>query len=151
MFNNKIYQQISFDIPMRSPLSPIIAELRDLEEKVLNSINLNSIIYRYVDHIIMSVPSNRVDDILITFNSFHDRLQFTIWNWNWKKKTLNFLDRSLKINNDEIIIDWFHKETFSFIATFLFTLTYSYLTQDRCYFQLIEVFFSHTQYIAKKI
>jgi len=78
MFNNKIYQQISFDIPMRSPLSPIIAELRDLEEKVLNSINLNSIIYRYVDHIIMSVPSNRVDDILITFNNFHDRLQFTI-------------------------------------------------------------------------
>jgi len=67
-----------------------------------------------------------------------------------KKKTLNFLDLSLKINNDEIIIDWFHKEIFSFIATFLFTLTYSYLTQDRCYFQLIEVFFSHTQYIAKK-
>jgi len=38
-------------------------------------------------------------------------LQFEI---EIEKKTLNFLDLSLKINNDEIIIDWFHKEIFSF-------------------------------------
>jgi len=64
---------------MGSPLSPIIADLvlQDLEEKALNLIGLQlPIYYRYVDGI--AAPENKAPHILDTFNSFHDRLKFTI-------------------------------------------------------------------------
>lgn len=63
---------------MESPLSPIIADLvlQDLEEKVLNSIGLNlPMYYRYVDDIVLTTSKNQILNI---FNSFHNRLQFTI-------------------------------------------------------------------------
>jgi len=55
-FNKKIYKQ-TFGIPMGSPLPPIISDLvmRDLEDNVFNSLNIQPIIYyRYVDDILIS-------------------------------------------------------------------------------------------------
>jgi len=77
-FNNVIYKQ-NFGTPMGSPLSPIIADLvlRDIESRAINILNIRLPIYvRYVDDILLAAPSDSVDVILNTFNSFHPRLQF---------------------------------------------------------------------------
>ncbi|KAG5344388.1 NAAT1 protein, partial [Acromyrmex heyeri] len=102
-----------FKTLMGSPLSPILAKivLRDLEEKTLDTLNLNPIIYQryvYVDDNIM-----RQENTLMTFsfNSFHNRLQFTLEIEN--DRCLNFLEQLLKIENNKIIVDWFHKKMFS--------------------------------------
>jgi len=99
---------------MGSPLSPIVAHvvLQDLEKKALNSINLElPFYYRYVDDIVMAAPRDSIDFILRTFNSFHERLQFTLELEH--DRNLNFLDILLIIVDNKIIIDWFHKKTFS--------------------------------------
>jgi len=66
---------------MGSPLSPIIADIvmQDLEKDSLNKINFKlSFYYRYVDDIIMAVPSDNVSQIYHIFNNYYDRLKFTI-------------------------------------------------------------------------
>jgi len=119
-FNNIIYKQ-TFGTPMESPLSPIIADVvwQDLERK-LNSINLSlPFYYRYVDDIILAAPSNKITDILNTFNSFHNRLQFIIeYEHN---RCLSFLDLKLNIIINRIVIDRFQKKTFS--GRFLFFIS----------------------------
>lgn len=99
---------------MGSPLSPIIADivLQDLEKKALKAINVElSFYFRYVNDIIMSAPVDKINDILDVFNGFHKRLQFTIELED--NRELSFLDLSLRVVDNLIIIDWFHKKTFS--------------------------------------
>ena len=92
---------------MRSPL-PIIA---NVALRALSSIRVNILIYyKYVDDIILTVPIDRIDDILTMFKNFHNRLQFTVE--IEKESCLSFL-LLIKIDNNKIIIDWFHKKTFS--------------------------------------
>jgi len=110
-FNN-IYRQ-TFGTPMDSPLSPIIADivLQDLKEKALNVIGLDlSFYHRYMDDVVLAVPSEHTPHILNTFNSIHDRLKFTI---EYEKNRLSFLDLLLRIVDDRIITDWYHKNFFS--------------------------------------
>jgi len=112
-FNNIIYKQI-FGTPMGSPLSPIVADLvmRDLEEHVLNSLNIRpSLYYRYVDDIILTAPKEEIHTILNEFNSYHQRLNFTLETED--NHSLNFLDITLITKNTKIITDWYHKNTFS--------------------------------------
>jgi len=92
-FNKIIYRQ-TFGTPMGSPLSPVIADivLQDLEEKALSNLNL-SFYYRYVDDIILAASPVHSTNILNTFNSFHNRLQFTIEFEN--NRHISFLDLSL--------------------------------------------------------
>jgi len=66
---------------------------------------------RYIDHIALAAPTDKIDIILSKFNDYHDRLKFTIEYES--NHCLSFLDLSLIRVNDELIIDWFHKETFS--------------------------------------
>jgi len=104
-FNNIIYRQ-TFGTSMGCPLSPVIADivLQDLEEKALNNINLNlSFYYRYVDDIILAAPFNHFTNILNIFNSFHNRLQFTIEFEN--NRNISFLDLSLNVVDNKIKID----------------------------------------------
>ncbi|XP_072743287.1 uncharacterized protein [Anoplolepis gracilipes] len=71
IFNNVIYRQ-TFETPMGPPLSPIIADivLQDLEKKALNTLHFNPPFYfRFVDDIIMAVPSDSIDYTPNTFNS----------------------------------------------------------------------------------
>jgi len=112
-FNSKIYKQ-TYGTPMGSPLSPVIADvvMRDLETECLTKINCQpTFYYRYVDDIAMAVPLDSTDSILRTFNSYHERLIFTIE--FEESRSLSFLDLLLTLSDNIIHIDWYHKPTFS--------------------------------------
>jgi len=49
--------------------------------------------------------------LIITFNKIHDRLQFTLELEN--KGSLNFLDLSLIVSRDTLVLDWYRKDTYS--------------------------------------
>jgi len=112
-FDNIIYKQI-YGTPMGSPLSPILADIvmQDLEEKAMNILSIDfPFYYRYVDDILLLTPDDKVDTILDIFNSIHNRLQFTVE--LEKNRSINFLDLSLIVKNEALIIDWYKKETSS--------------------------------------
>jgi len=112
IFNKVIYKQ-TFGTPMGSPLSPVIADIvmRDLETYCLNSINCQlTFYYRYVDDIVMAVSPDNINLIFDTFNSFHDRIKFTIE--YEESRSISFLDfnnrkrnklcvRALQYNNKD--------------------------------------------------
>ncbi|XP_018406344.1 PREDICTED: uncharacterized protein LOC108782548 [Cyphomyrmex costatus] len=100
-FDGCFYRQ-NFGIPMGSPLSPIIADLvtRDLEDEALNKLTTQPLFYyRYVDDIIMAIPKNIIDQTLNAFNSFHERLQFTV---EIGGDRISFLDIEL-VNHDSVL------------------------------------------------
>jgi len=112
-FNKVIYKQ-TFGTPMGSPLSPVIADIvmRDLENYCLRKLNFElTLYYRYVDDIILTSPIEKIDLISNTFNTYHERLKFTIELED--NRSLNFLDLRLTISYNTIYIDWFQKKTFS--------------------------------------
>lgn len=98
-FNNIIYKQ-TFGVPMGSLLSLIIADLvlQDLENKALNKICVKlPFYYRYVDDIVLAAPAHTINNIITIFNSFHNRLKFTVeWEEN---RSINFLDLRICISN----------------------------------------------------
>jgi len=55
----------------------------------------------------MLAPSKEVDNILSTFNNIHDRLQITLELEN--KGSLNFLDLSLIVSGDTLVLAWYTK------------------------------------------
>jgi len=112
-FNNIVYRQV-FGTPMGSPLSPIIGDIvmQDIEKKALNTITFTPpFYYRFVDDIITACPSNLTDYLLTVFNSFNQRLQFTLEVED--NKSLNFLEISIISDNNKLHFDWYHKPTFS--------------------------------------
>lgn len=112
-FNNVKYKQI-YGAPMGSPLSPIIADLvmQDLETTVLNTLNIEARYYfRYVNDVLIIIPEDKVNKVLHSFNSYHDRLKFMIEIED--NHRINFLDISIIVINNVIHIDWFRKKTFS--------------------------------------
>ncbi|XP_039312024.1 uncharacterized protein LOC113003590 [Solenopsis invicta] len=99
---------------MGSPLSPILADLvmQDLECKALKLLSYHLSFYcRYVDDIILAAPAKSLSDILDTFNSLHERLQFTMEREIEGK--ISFLDVMLINVNNRIIFDQYSKPTFS--------------------------------------
>lgn len=113
MFEKVTYRQ-TFGTPMGSPLSPIIANitLQDLERSAVEILPFTlPFYYRYVDDILMAAPSCMFDTILKIFNSFHERLQFTMEEGVDNK--INFLDTTIIVKDNNIIFDWFHKPTYS--------------------------------------
>jgi len=99
---------------MGSPISPIIADIvmQDLETSILTRLNVQlPFYYRYVDDIVLAAPRDKIMDILDEFNSYHSRLKFTYELEN--NGSLSFLDLKLRISDNKILIDWFHKKTFS--------------------------------------
>ena len=113
-FNNNYYKQI-FSAAMGNPLSPILSDIvmEDLEQHALSKICFPvPFIYRYVDDIIMCVPSHMIDYTVSLFNSFDNNLQFTV------EKSMNnkisFLDICImNENNNFLAINWYRKPTFS--------------------------------------
>lgn len=82
---------------MRSPLSPIIADLllvmQDLETSILSTLNIDvSFYYRYVDDISLCTSTDNVTQIVDKFNEYHERLKFTV-----EREVDHFLDISIKI------------------------------------------------------
>jgi len=83
---------------MGSPLSPVIADvvMQDLETDCLNRTNCQpTFYYRYVDDIAMTISSDSTDTVLRSFNSYHERLNFTI---DYEEgHSLSFLDLLLTL------------------------------------------------------
>ncbi|EFN67721.1 hypothetical protein EAG_07710, partial [Camponotus floridanus] len=112
-FDGKVYRQ-TFGTPMGSPLSPIIADLvlQDIENKALFKIGKKiKFYYRYVDDVLMAVDRDALQNVVEIFNSFHNRLKFTVEPEH--DRSINFLDLKIYINNNKLILDWFHKDTYS--------------------------------------
>ncbi|KYN21863.1 hypothetical protein ALC57_05757 [Trachymyrmex cornetzi] len=65
--------------------------------------------YRYVDDIIMTLPKDKIDSTLNCFNSYHERIKFTVEHSN--KNGINFLDVKLLIENGRLIFDIYKKPT----------------------------------------
>lgn len=113
-YEKTFYKQI-FGSPMGSPISPVLANLvmESLETEVLKKLEFVPIFYtRYVDDIILCIPTNKIDDTVTEFNKFHHRLQFTTE--IEVNNQIAFLDVLLKKQeNGSIKTDWYHKETWS--------------------------------------
>ncbi|XP_046468110.1 uncharacterized protein [Neodiprion pinetum] len=78
-FKNVTYSQ-TFGFLMGSPLSPILSDLvmEDLKTRSLNSLKFKTTFYhRYVDDILLTVPSGLIDCTVSDYNQYHERLQFT--------------------------------------------------------------------------
>ena len=72
-----------------------------LFDHCINKLSFNlPFIFRYVGDVITAVPANQTDEILRTFNSFNENIQFTIE--MEENRAINFLDTKL-IRNSEII------------------------------------------------
>jgi len=100
--------------------------MQALENYTLNALKLDLPLYiRYMDDIVLTIPTDKIDTIFNMFNSYHSRLQFTVeYEFN---HCLSFFDLSLKRMDDKLIIDWFHKETFlgkylSYYSAILFSI-----------------------------
>lgn len=66
----------------------------------------------WVDDIITAVPENKVDEVLLKFNSFNKHIKFTVE--IEKENKIPFLDVLLQKNeNGDLITDWYHKKTWS--------------------------------------
>lgn len=98
-----------------SPMSPVIADLvlEYLEEDVLSKFLFKvPFYYRYVDDILICIPTNKLHMVTDGFNSFHPSLEFVPE--EEQDGRIPFLDL-LVIRKDDgkISTDWYHKETWS--------------------------------------
>jgi len=101
---NKIISKQVFGTPMSSPISLIISDLvsRDLEQIAITQLPIQLPFYfRYVDNILLTAPEF-FDYILDIFNSFHERLQFTLEINN--NDRINFLDVTIIIDAIELFL-----------------------------------------------
>ena len=97
---------------MGSPLSPILANivLQDLEHEIITKNNIKASFYfRYVDDIVLAVHEEKVEEVLELFNSYHERLKFTVDRGD--KNGINFLDVKLIEQEGNIIFDMYKKPT----------------------------------------
>jgi len=69
----------------------VLQEKLELEKFALNNFSINIPIYfKYVDDILLTAPKQQTDYILKNFNSYRERLYFTLENIN--NNVINFLD-----------------------------------------------------------
>ena len=96
-------------------LSPILSDIvmKDLEIECIQKLNVKPLFYfRYVDDILLCVPSNSIDHTLNTFNTYDKNLQFTVEIAQYK--SISFLDVKIIIDQHRhIITNWYRKPTFS--------------------------------------
>ena len=123
---------------MGSLLAPIVSHIVmvDLEETCIENLSFRPAIYkRYVDDIIIALPSDRIDETLNTFNSYHQKLQFTIE--TEIDNTISFLDIALTRVDNQITTNWYRKPTWSgrFMNFFLMS---SYATNIGIVYILVD-------------
>ncbi|XP_060523582.1 uncharacterized protein LOC132700362 [Cylas formicarius] len=97
-------------VSISSAIAQIVLE--DLEESVLSNALFDiPFFYRYVDDCITAIPKNKQHEILQLFNSYHQKLQFTIEIESQSK--INFLDLTLHNLKKGIKTEWYTKVTWS--------------------------------------
>jgi len=102
---------------MGSPFSLMVADLimQSLELQTINNLSFVPIFYfRYVDDIALAAPTFYLNNLLLTFNSFHPRLKFTMEIGG----DVNFLDLTLTKKDGRLIFNWYRKPTFSGFLNF---------------------------------
>ncbi|XP_055523083.1 uncharacterized protein LOC129717250 [Wyeomyia smithii] len=113
VYQGTMYGQ-TFGVPMGSPLSPVIANvvMEKLEQECIRKLEANQIqmkLYkRYVDDCMCVAGVEHIQMIVDTFNSFHDRLQFTVEMKMGGK--IKFLDMTLERENNRIMTAWLPKQ-----------------------------------------
>lgn len=112
-YNGSFYKQ-KYGMPMGSPLSPVVANivLERIEQAALKELENRGIkpvfFKRYVDDCIVGAKAEQVQEIVSVFNSFHERLQFTVeMEVNGE---LKFLDTIVRKKNERILTEWFPKD-----------------------------------------
>ena len=80
-----------------------------MEEKIFSNININIPIYYRYDDILLAIPNNQINEILDRFNSYHDRLRFTVEHGD--DKSINFLDVKVILKDECIKFDICKKPT----------------------------------------
>ncbi|XP_062556934.1 uncharacterized protein LOC134221765 [Armigeres subalbatus] len=114
VYQGKVYGQ-TFGVPMGSPLSPVIANvvMEKLEQECRNKLEEEQIslrLYRrYVDDCMCVAKNEHIQKIVDTFNSFHDRLQFTV-EVEMEGK-IKFLDMMLERKDNSISTTWLPKQS----------------------------------------
>ncbi|XP_062537658.1 uncharacterized protein LOC134205978 [Armigeres subalbatus] len=114
VYQGKVYGQ-TFGVPMGSPLSPVIANvvMEKLEQECRNKLEEEQIslrLYRrYVDDCMCVAKNEHIQKIVDTFNSFHDRLQFTV-EVEMEGK-IKFLDMMLERKENSISTTWLPKQS----------------------------------------
>jgi len=109
-FNKKIYKQI-FGTSMGCPLSPILADmmLQDIKKAALDRLPASlPFYYRYVDDILLASSTEWLCIISETFNSFHEKLKFTMEIGSDGRMSL---DVTLIVENEIITFDLYKKST----------------------------------------
>ncbi|KYN43063.1 hypothetical protein ALC56_02502, partial [Trachymyrmex septentrionalis] len=105
----KVYK---VDCPLRiiTSLSSVLTDLmmQDLKSEVLSAFDFHIPLFRYVNDIVMAVPSKRIYNVSHTFNNFYPRLQFT-----FEIGGINFLDSIKTIKKNVLQFDWYQKPTYS--------------------------------------
>ncbi|XP_037028013.1 uncharacterized protein LOC119068513 [Bradysia coprophila] len=113
-FNDIIYHQI-FGSPMGSPVSPVVADLvmEMVEDEAFNKYKSRTpFYYRYVDDSCTSCPENKMEELLNTFNSINQHIQFTMEIES--SNQIAFLDTLvIRDNTGKITTNWYHKATWS--------------------------------------
>ena len=97
---------------MGSPLSPILTDLiiQNLERNIFNTLaTYISIYYRYVDDIVIAALNDHINAILYTFNSYHERIKFTVD--YGENRGNHFLDVKLLIEDWRVIFANYKKST----------------------------------------
>ncbi|XP_044752677.1 uncharacterized protein LOC123312358 [Coccinella septempunctata] len=111
-FEGEFYQQIDGSA-MGNPASPSLANfiMTYLIEKVLQKLKfIVAFIKLYVDDTITAIPSDKADELLSEFNSYHPRIKFTIE--KEKDGELPFLDIKVVRGEDgSLLTKWYVKPT----------------------------------------
>lgn len=113
VYQDKFYEQ-TFGLPMGAPLSSVVANLvlEDLEQMKLNECQFTIPMYkRYVDDIIAVIPENKENTLLTIFNTYHQRLQFTIE--KEENKEICFLDFRLIRKDNHLQYTWYTKPSWT--------------------------------------
>src|SRR5580765_2337938 len=99
---------------MGSPLSPILVDIvmDDLEIQCLNTLSFKVPVYcRYVDDVFTIIPRKKLDEVLTTFNNYHQWLKFT--HEFEVNSSINFLNTTVIRSENKLITNWCRKPTWS--------------------------------------
>lgn len=112
-YEDRFYKQI-FGCAMGSKLSPILAQyvMDYLLDTSIPKLSFNLVfIKKFVDDLILLLPTHGIQEILDTFNSFDEHIKFTVERES--DNAVPFLDTRVIRREDKILLDWYQKPTAS--------------------------------------
>lgn len=111
LYEDQFYLQ-TFGCAMGSRLSPILSQyiMDYLLDSCISKLNFPlAFIRKFVDDIILSLPENKIDETLNTFNEFDTYIKFTIE--KEENGSVPFLDTKVHRKNNTVMLDWYRKNT----------------------------------------